>query len=66
VTWAHPYGKGRVFYTALGHREDVWTNPLFQDLLLGGLGWAAGNVKATLTPNLKTATPGSAEIQPEK
>jgi uncharacterized protein len=65
-TWARRHGEGRVFYTGLGHREDVWTNPLFQNLLLGGLGWAAGNVEADLTANIETATPGYREIQPEK
>ena len=29
-TWAHLYGKGRVFYTSLAHREDTWTDPGFQ------------------------------------
>lgn len=24
ISWCKPYGNGRVFYTALGHREDVW------------------------------------------
>src|ERR1043166_2881787 len=24
IFWAKEYGKGRVFYTSLGHREDVW------------------------------------------
>jgi uncharacterized protein len=65
-TWARRHGQGRVFYTGLGHREDVWTKPLFQDVLLGGLGWAAGNVDADVTPNIETATPGYQEIQPEK
>ena len=37
ATWAHEYGKGRVFYTSMGHREDVWTNKIFQSVLLGGL-----------------------------
>jgi uncharacterized protein len=64
--WARMHGKGRVYYTGLGHREDVWTNPLFQDLLLGGMGWAAGNVQADVTPNIQTATPGYKEMQPEK
>ncbi len=65
-TWARLQRQGRVFYTGLGHREDVWTNPLFQDLLLGGMGWAAKNVDADVTPNIQTATPGYREIQPEK
>jgi type 1 glutamine amidotransferase len=28
-----------VFYTALGHREDVWQNPLYQEHILGGIRW---------------------------
>ncbi|HEX3725036.1 MAG TPA: ThuA domain-containing protein, partial [Pirellulales bacterium] len=32
-TWAHRHGKGRVFYTSMGHREDVWTNPIFQQIV---------------------------------
>ena len=66
ATWARQHGQGRVFYTSMGHREDVWTNPRFQRVLLGGLGWAAGNVKADVTPNLETATPGHREIQPKE
>jgi uncharacterized protein len=57
ATWAHNYGKGRAFYSSMGHREDVWTNPVFQQVLLGGLNWAVGNVKADVTPNIKTVTP---------
>jgi type 1 glutamine amidotransferase len=56
-TWAHLYGKGRVFYTSMGHREDVWTSPVFQKVLLGGINWAVGNVEADVTPNLETAAP---------
>ncbi|HIQ20924.1 MAG TPA: ThuA domain-containing protein, partial [Planctomycetes bacterium] len=41
-TWARMHGQGRVFYTSLGHREDVWTNPFFQTIVLGGLNWALG------------------------
>lgn len=64
-TWARQHGKGRVFYTALGHREDVWLNPKFQNLLFGGLRWAAGAVEAAVSPNLKEAAPGAAEIPPQ-
>jgi hypothetical protein len=42
MAWTRTEGKGRVFYTALGHREDVWTNPTFQEHLMGGLAWAMG------------------------
>ncbi len=41
ITWIEEIGQGRVFNTALGHREDVWTNPDFQKLLVNGIKWAA-------------------------
>ena len=61
-TWARVHGKGRVFFTAMGHREDVWANPLFQQILLGGMAWASGNVDADITPNLKQATPKADQL----
>ena len=37
------FGKGRVFYTALGHRPDIWTNdPVFRAHIRGGIRWALG------------------------
>src|SRR5262249_48003851 len=57
TTWARREGQGRVWYTAMGHREDVWTNPLFQQILTGGIQWALGEAKADVPPNLKTAAP---------
>lgn len=59
ATWARTSGKGRVFYTSMGHREDVWTNEIFQDVLTGGVKWALGDLKADVTPNLLTAAPGA-------
>ncbi len=57
ATWARSYGSGRVFYTNMGHRDDIWTNPVFQEVLVGGIEWAVGNVKADVTPNITTVTP---------
>ena len=39
LAWAKDYGRGRVFYTALGHREDVWQSALYQQHILGGIRW---------------------------
>lgn len=64
VAWCKMYGKGRVFYTSLGHREDVWdvnwrdgkrmNDPavaeLFQKHLLGGILWALGLEPGDATP----------------
>jgi type 1 glutamine amidotransferase len=57
MTWARKQAKGRVFYSSLGHREDVWKNPIFENILLGGLAWAMGNAEAEVTPNFKEAAP---------
>lgn len=62
ATWARRHGQGRVFYTALGHREDVWTNSQFQQLVSGSLDWAAGRIDADITPNMQTCTPEAGKI----
>lgn len=63
-TWARQHGQGRVFYTSMGHREDVWTNPTFQQILLGGLAWATGNVEFQLAGNLEAVAPGARVMPP--
>lgn len=42
MAWTRAHGKGRVFYTALGHREDVLEAPWFRKHLLGGVLWSLG------------------------
>jgi type 1 glutamine amidotransferase len=58
-TWARKEGNGRVFYTAMGHREDIWTNPVFQQILIGGIKWALGEAQADVSPNIKQTAPGA-------
>jgi len=65
ATWARHHGKGRVFYTSMGHREDVWTNPTFQSVLVGAIAWATGNVNVKTPPNLNTVTPQAETIPPK-
>ena len=65
MTWARMHGKGRVFYTAIGDLAENWEIPFFVNLLGGGVRWAIGDVKATLTKNLTTAAPGYATIPPK-
>ena len=66
ISWCKEYGKGRVFYTSLGHREDVWDpnwpdrkNPkevaeAYQKHILAGIKWALGLEKMDAKPQ-KTA-----------
>ncbi|HSV74576.1 MAG TPA: ThuA domain-containing protein [Chthonomonadales bacterium] len=61
LAWNRMYGRGRVFYTALGHRKDVWENPLFQQHLLGGIRWALGLARGESRPlPLPAAAPAPA------
>ncbi len=41
LAWTRREGKGRVFYTALGHSAAVWADPRFRALLRNGSLWAA-------------------------
>lgn len=50
ISWCKMHGKGRVFYTALGHRPDVWQSEPYQLHLLGGIRWALGLAKGDATP----------------
>jgi type 1 glutamine amidotransferase len=62
ATWTRMHGKGRVFYTSMGHREDIWTSPVFQSVLEGGLNWALGRIEADVTPNLAKVAPGANQL----
>jgi type 1 glutamine amidotransferase len=42
VSWCQQLGRGRSWYTALGHTKASWSEPLFLAHLLGGIQWAAG------------------------
>ena len=61
ATWARMHGKGRVFYTSMGH-DTIWSKPTFHQVLLGGIAWALGNAEADLTPNIARVTPGANEM----
>lgn len=69
VAWCRPFGKGRVFYTSLGHREDVWTNELYQKHLIAGIKWAMmggeGKGMGQKEPGKKKAK-GGAEAKEKK
>ena len=42
LAWTRLEGAGRVFYTALGHRPEVWDDVRFQRHLIEGITWAMG------------------------
>jgi type 1 glutamine amidotransferase len=42
LAWVSEYAGARVFGTTLGHSEETWADPVFQDLLTRGFRWALG------------------------
>jgi uncharacterized protein len=50
VTWAKMYGKGRVFYSCLGHEEQNWDDPRVQGMYTAAIEWVTGLVNADVTP----------------
>lgn len=53
ITWCQMYGQGRVFYTGMGHREDVWENPAYQEMVGKAVLWSAKKLEGDASPNLK-------------
>ena len=65
VSWCRIDGKGKVFYTSLGHREDLWSDSedikdrkntaenskKYQAHILGGIKWALGLAEGSAAPN---------------
>jgi type 1 glutamine amidotransferase len=51
ISWCHDVGKGRSFYTSLGHRKEVWKDPRYQEHLVGGLRWAMKLENGDATPS---------------
>lgn len=50
VAWAKMYGKGRVFYSTLGHVEENWDRPEVKKMYAEAIKWALGLVEADITP----------------
>jgi uncharacterized protein len=50
IIWAKNYGKGRVYYSTLGHREESWDRKDVQTMYLEAIKWAMGLTNADITP----------------
>lgn len=49
VTWIKTYGKGRVFYSTLGHTYEAWDDKGVATMYLEGIKWALGLTEADTT-----------------
>lgn len=49
LSWIKPYGKGRIYYSALGHQHDIFWNKTIVRSYLDGIQYALGDIKADTT-----------------
>lgn len=42
IAWSRSIDRGRAFYTALGHTQESWEEPLFLQHIEQALSWVAG------------------------
>ncbi|MCS7002739.1 MAG: ThuA domain-containing protein, partial [Dehalococcoidia bacterium] len=50
LAWCRGYGRGRVYYNALGHFDDTWLDPRFQRQIVGATRYAAGRPSVVCGP----------------
>ena len=56
ISWIAKYGNGRTFYCSLGHRDEIYYNPMILEHYLAGFQYALGDLEADATPiELETA-----------
>ncbi|WP_332659323.1 ThuA domain-containing protein [Brevundimonas sp.] len=51
VTWVRQIGRGRLFYTNLGHTPSTWDDPRFRAQIVQAIRWTGGRLEAPASPN---------------
>ncbi len=51
VTWVRQIGRGRLFYTNLGHTPSTWDDPRFRLQIIDAIRWAGHRLDAPAGPN---------------
>jgi type 1 glutamine amidotransferase len=55
LAWVRSYGRGRVFYSAIAHNPEVFSDPLMLRFYLGAIQFVVGDVHAATAPSGKRA-----------
>jgi type 1 glutamine amidotransferase len=53
VAWSKMYGKGRVFYSTLGHTEEAWDDPDIQKMYFEAIKWVMGMTDGSTASHAK-------------
>lgn len=57
VAWSKMYGKGRVFYSTLGHTNESWNDPDIQKMYFEAIKWVLGLTEGSTKSHPKTPAP---------
>jgi uncharacterized protein len=55
VAWSKMYGKGRVFYSSLGHTEESWNDPDIRKMYFEAIKWVLGMTDGSTTSHPRPA-----------
>jgi hypothetical protein len=55
LAWSKMYGKGRVFYSTLGHTNESWDDPDVQKMYLEAIKWVLHRTEGSATPHGRPA-----------
>jgi len=58
VGWIKTYGKGRVFYTTLGHNANLFFSPQMDQFLMNSIQFILGDLDADTTPSAAVKASG--------
>jgi len=53
LSWVRDFGRGRVFYTSIGHNHHVYWNNTILRHYLAGIQFACGDLKADTAPSVR-------------
>lgn len=56
VAWSKMYGKGRVFYSTLGHTEESWSDPDIKKMYFEAIKWVLGMTEGSTATHPKPAS----------
>ncbi len=57
VAWAKTYGKGRIFYSTLGHTKEAWDDPDIQTMYFEAIKWVLGMTEGSTASHPKPPLP---------
>ena len=66
ISWIKTSGKGRVFYSSLGHNNDIFSVPQILGHFLDGIQYALGDLSADAIPSAQLSKKPEPALAPEK